>query len=394
MGSNKIESVFEWAMKQQITFADTDKKIHKKNNSSTTWKNYTREMKAYENWLIKEKGLKDITRAKPKHGIEYMEMLMEKNRNGVRGGSVDKMNAFIHGLHALQSLCRESGVFRGLKLGNKEDLKQMKNDNGFIRKSDETSCLKANENDFKVFKESLERSKSPQKETIITIAQIQRGVGCRISEAIDMKKEDITINKDGTAIVYIKGKGGLERWVEVRDKETVKFLKETTEDKKGGSFVVQIKDRDGNDKTHEKAIAQAMDVMEKAGERAGLERNGAKYTSHSNRKVFAQEQVDKYAKMSMNQLERELARRIREFPRTEDGRNKLKEQKDSELTGIRNKIRLEIKGRRTKEEGLKLRKEREFNHKELVLFLASIDTGHFRVSIMRYYAVYPKDKKK
>lgn len=391
---NKIEGVFEWASKREITFADTDKKIHKKNNSAKTWRNYSDAMITYENWLKNEKGLKDITRAKPSHGIEYMQMMMKKHENGERGGSPQKMNAFIHGLHALQSLCRESGIFRGLKLGNKEDLKTMKNDAGIIRKSSETTCLKANANDFEKFKGELERSKSPQKETIINIAQTQRGVGCRIFEAIGMKKEDITFKKDGTATVYIMGKGGLERWVEVKDKETIKLLKEKTKDISNGSYLFPVKDRYGNDKDQERAAKHAADVMEKAGERAGLERDGAKYTSHSNRKVYCQEKVNEYAKMSTNQLERELARRIKEYPLTKDGRNKLKEQKDSELQGIRNKIRLEIKGKRTKEEGIKKREEREFTHKELALFLASIDTGHFRVSIMRYYCDYPKNSEK
>lgn len=388
---SKIDAVFAWAKKKEITFVGEEaNKPGKKNNSLRSWNDYCSKVKTYEKWLQEEKGLKDITRAKPKHAQEYLDIMLEKRANGARGGSPSTINSFIHSLHAFSQLAKESKIYRPMQLGKKEKLLEYKNNAGVLRKSEESTCLRATPEEFSRVITEIERSKSPQKELVKEIQQIQRGVGCRISEVIGMKKEHIEYRPNGTASVYIKGKGGLERWVEVRDKDTIQLLKDKTEGKKDGNFVVQVKDRNGNDKNHEAATDLVKSVIRNAADRAGVERDGAKYSSHSARKVYAQEQVDKYAKMSEKQLRNELARRISNYPLGKGGHNKLKEKYESELQEIRNKIRLEIPGKRTKEEGLKKRAEREFNHKELCLFLCSVDTGHFRISIMRYYCKYRK----
>lgn len=386
---SKIEAVFEYANKHQVTFVDPTVKGYKVNNATTTWNTYADGMKTYEKWLQEEKGLKDITRAKPRHGVEYMEMMIEKHENGKRGGSAFTISKFPHALHAMQNLAKESGVYKGLKLGNKQDLLDMKNEAGIVRKSSESTSLKANSEDFAKVQTEILRSKSPQKEEIGQMHQVQRGVGCRIHEVEKLKKEDITLHADGRATVYIKGKGGLERWVEVRDRVTVELLKDKTDGKKDGATVFSVKDKNGNDKSRKNAINQVQDVVSKAAERAEVNRNGKTYNTHAARKVFAQERMNEYASMTKKELEKELARRIRNYPLDKDENNKLKAKKENELNNLRKKIHLEIKGKRTKEQGEKLRKERQFNHKELCTFLVSIDTGHFRLNIMRYYCEYP-----
>jgi len=390
MGS-KIDAVFAWAKKKEITFVEEDaNKPGKKNNSTRSWNDYCSKVHTYEKWLQEEKGLKDITRAKPRHAQEYIDLMIQKRENGVRGGSPSTINSFIHSLHAFSQLAKESKIYRPMQLGKKEKLLEYKNDAGILRKSSESTCLMATPSEFSRVISEIERSKSPQKQLVKEVQQIQRGVGCRISEVIGMKKEHIEYRSDGTASVYIKGKGGLERWVEVRDKDTIQLLKDKTEDKKEGTFVVEVKDRQGNDKSHEASVKLVQSVIDKAVDRAGVERDGARYSSHSARKVYAQEQVDKYSKMSEKQLRNELARRISNYPLGKGGHNKLKEKYESVVQEVRNKIRLEIDGKRTKEQGLELRKNRELNHKELSLFLTSVDTGHFRLSIMRYYCKYRK----
>ena len=387
---NKIGSVFEYAKKNQVTYVDAAEKPNKKNNASTTWDTYESIMVKFEKWLQDEKGLKDITRAKPQHGVEYMQIMMTKHENGEKGGSAYTISKFPHALHAMQNLAKESGVYRGLKLGNKKDLLDMKNSAGIIRKSGESTALKATTEDFEKVQSEIYRSKSPQKETIGEIHQVQRGVGCRIHEAVKLKKGDITFHGDDRATIFIKGKGGLERWVEVRDHTTVELLREKTDGKKDGALVFQVKDRNGNDKNKSNSINQTQDVVSAAADRAGVNRDEKTYNTHSARKVFAQERMNEYASMSMKQLEKELARRIRNYPADKDGNNKLKSKVRNELQILRNKIHLTIPGKRTKEEGMEKRKNREFTHKEMCTFLVSVDTGHFRLSVMRFYCDYPK----
>ena len=389
---SKIDNVFEWVKGKEVTFVDQDKKSYKVRNSDSTWTTYCDIMKTFEKWLQINYGLKDITRAKPRHSVEYMQQMIDKHFAKEKGGSAFTLSKFPHALHSLQSIARESGVYRGLKLGNKQDLLAMKNNAGITRKSDESKCLKANSQDFTKVQNEILHSKSPQKQLISDIHQIQRGIGCRVHEVMKMKKEHITYLKDGTASVYIKGKGGLERWVRIDDKGTIDLLKEKSEGKKDGAFMIQVKDRKGNDKSRKNAINQVQDVVSTAAERAGVNRSEKTYSTHSARKVFAQERMNKYAVMTYKQLEKVLAKRIRNYPLDKRGENRLKAKKDNELQQLRNKI--DPKGTRySKEEREKLRKDRGFTHKELCMFLVSIDTGHFRINIIRYYADYPHDNK-
>lgn len=383
--TSKINGVYDWLKKQQITFVDQDKKAYKKNNSHSTWDTYCNVMKTYEKWLQKEHGLKDITRAKPKHAEEYMQNLIDKYKRGE--GSAYTLSKFPHALHSLQQSARDSKVYRGLKLGNKADLIAMKNGEGIQRKSSESKCLKANASDFDKVQNEIANSRSPQKEIIMNIHQIQRGVGCRIHEVVKMKGEDITFNSNGSATVYIKGKGGLERWVHVDDKKTIELLKEQTKDKKDGAYVFPLKNKEGNDKNLSSSMKLAKDVIRSAAERSGVDRDEKTYSTHSARKVYAQERMNAYASMSQEQLQKELTKRIRNYPIDKHGKNRLKEKVDSELQEKRNKIT-----RDDKDEQKRLRKERDWTHKELCEFMVSIDTGHFRTNIMRYYCDYPKDK--
>jgi len=390
MGNDKIKSVFEYAKKNQKTFVDEKKKPNKKNNASTTWDTYEDVMIKYEKWLQEEKGLKDITRAKASHGKEYMKLMMTKHENGEKGGSAFTLSKFPHALHAMQNLASESGVYRGLKLGNKQDLLDMKNNAGILRRSRESKSLKATTSDFEKVQKEIDRSKSPQKAVIGEIHRVQRGVGLRIFEAAGLKTGDITFYPVGHAVVYVKGKGGLERWVEVRDPVTVELLREKTSGKQDGAFVFQVKDRQGNDKSQSAIINQVQNVVGGAAKRADVALGDKTYNTQSGRKVFSQERMNTYADMSMKELEKELARRIRNYPPDKDGNNKLKGKVQSELQSLRNKIHLTIPGKRTKEEGLEKRKNREFTHKEMCTFLTSVDTGHFRLSVMRFYCDYPK----
>ncbi|MGE2624213.1 tyrosine-type recombinase/integrase, partial [Escherichia coli] len=157
---------------------------------------------------------------------------------------------------------------------------------GIQRKSSESKCLKANASDFDKVQNEIANSRSPQKEIIMNIHQIQRGVGCRIHEVVKMKGEDITFNSNGSATVYIKGKGGLERWVHVDDKKTIELLKEQTKDKKDGAYVFPLKNKEGNDKNLSSSMKLAKDVIRSAAERSGVDRDEKTYSTHSARKVY------------------------------------------------------------------------------------------------------------
>ncbi|MEH7532194.1 tyrosine-type recombinase/integrase [Priestia megaterium] len=386
---SRIDKAFEWAKKEGVIWATN--KSNKERNADSSYKTYANIMKSYESYLQEKCGLKDITRAKPKHAVEFMQYQINAYKNEEKG-SAYTMRQFPHALHALQMSARESGAYRGLKLGSKSDLLQLLNNNKIYRKSDASKALKANASDYQKVHAEILNSKSPQSKTIADIHQTQRYIGCRIHEAVKMKKQDVQFHKDGTATIYIKGKGGHDRWVSVKHKETITLLKENTCNKKDGAFIFQVKNRRGNDKDKASAQKNCQDVIRAAAERAAVDRNGKKYVTHSGRKVFAQERMNSYARQSYKQLEKELQQRIKKYPLDKNNRNKLEKKVRDELNEFRKKI--DPKGKLySKEHRDRKRAERKFTHKELCQFLVSVDTGHFRCNIMRFYCDYPNPSK-
>lgn len=382
---SKIDGVFEYAKRNQVTFVNDERKS-KTNNSRGTWDDYCAKIKTMENWCKETFGLKDITRVKPKHTEAFLNHLCQSK-------SPYTAKAHIHAIHAFKTLATESKIYRRMDIGEKQMLlSKVVEPYGLSRKASESSCLKANQNDYEKVLDGLSKSRSKQKEEIKSIHMAQRLVGCRISEAIGMRKQDITVNQDGSCTVYIKGKGGHERWVRVVSKEGTDFLKaRINNDTRGDTTVFNLKDSKGNDKGFRESVAMVKDAITKAADRSNAHRDGKRYSSHSGRKVYAQERVNEFAQKTKTQLKRELKRRIERFPLDKDGNNKLKQKYENELEKLREKINLTIPGKRTAKQGEALRKERHMTHKELCLFLVSVETGHFRINIMRYYCDYPGD---
>lgn len=380
---SRIDRVFDWAKQKGVTWQEG-----KERNADSTYKTYADVMKAFEKHLQNEYGLKDITRAKPRHALEFIEKKIEAYKSTGEGSPLT-MRQFPHALHALQSCARESGAFRGLSLGRKDRLVNLLDVNNVYRYSSESKCLKATHEDYEKVQAEVLKSKSPNGGIVAQIHQVQRHVGCRISETMNLKKEHITFQRDGTATVFIKGKGGHTRWVSVTDKGTVGLLREESFGKKPGAFVFQIKNRAGKDKTHKGAEKICKDVVRSAAVRAGVNRNRVTYSTHSARKAFAQEHVNKYAKKTLQELEKELKRREKNYPLDKNGKNKLTQKIREQLTELRKKI--DPKGKRySKSVRDAKRRARTWTHKELCLFLVSIDLGHFRLNVMRFYADYPK----
>ncbi|WP_227938831.1 hypothetical protein [Alkalihalobacillus deserti] len=194
-------------------------------------------------------------------------------------------------------------------------------------------------------------------------------MGARITEAISLKKSDLIFNSDGSLTARIKGKGGLVRFVKTTDSETIKMLENQVMDKKEGAPVFQIKNIEHQDKSIRNSKNQVEENIRKAALKAGVDRDGKKYSSHSGRKCYAQAQMDNYCKMTISQLKRQVADKIALDPN-------LKQKLKNTLKNIRSKIKDED------------RSKRQLSHKELCQWLTSADLGHGRIDIVRFYAEY------
>lgn len=369
---NKIDRVFEKVKEMGLTFGEH---ARKENLSDRTIKTYCDTVKMYENYLKTECGVKDISRAKPRHAYEYMEKQVEKYKNGEV--SAFSMRKFAHAIHSFQEASSKTGVYQHkVKLGDKRVILGNLTEQGIFRKSEESQGLKANHRDYEKVREEIISSRSPNAKIVSEIHQIQRFLGARVHEAVKMKKEDITFHSDGSVSLRIKGKGGLVRHVSTKDQSTVKVLQERTHGKKDAAPVFQMPSRDGKDKNKTSVIETVTDVVRSAAVRAGVDRDGKKYTTHSGRKAYAQSQVNDYYQRTKKSLEKEVANRIKED-------SSLKKKMDRTIKNIRDKMTDKNKA-----------KSRELSHKELCLWLTSVDLGHGRLDVVRYYCDYPGDKKK
>lgn len=358
---NKIDRVFNYVFEKGINFQG---KEGKRLNSSAT-KTYANVVKAYNNWLEKNHGI-SIDRAKPRHAYEYIDKKVADFKNGQ--GSAYTIRKIPHALHAFQEASSMSKVFNHkCKVADKTVIKATLDSNNVYRKSANSNRLIATKEDYNKVMDAMSQSRSMYKNYARDIHEAQRQLGLRVHEGVKMQVRDIDF-KNG--IVRVIGKGGLERFVEVKDKQYLVKLKGFCVGKKGGADVFRTQNKKGDPPSRERREQIVKELIKTAAERAGVNRNGKNYSSHSGRNGYAQQEVNALKQLSKRQIEAIHEKMCRE--------NKKVAQKSKEaLRNIRSKIKNPEK-----------RKEREFTKRELVLYIVSCWIGHFRLDVMRYYARY------
>lgn len=365
----RIDLVFECVKAQGLTFGDH---ASKKRLADRTIQTYRDVVKAYANYLFRTYDISDIAKAKPRHAYEYMDKQIALYQAGDPSVSAFTLRRFAHALHAFREASAVTGVYKAkLKLGDKRQLLAKLNDRGIYRRSAASKTLKAQHSDYMKVQRQLQTLKSPNTAVIASIHQVQRYAGVRITEAISMSKQDLTFHKNGKLTIRVKGKGGLVRFVTVDHNPTIALLKEQVTGKKNGAPVFQMKNNKGQDKSITAAVKALKENIRIAALRAGVDQNDKKYTTHSARKAFAQEQMNHYAKKTIRQLQHEIGDRIITDPT-------LKKKYDQTLRNVRAKLTATSPN-----------KHRDLNHKELCTWLVSTDLGHGRLDIVRYYASYP-----
>ncbi|BCD26951.1 hypothetical protein BC30090_p61 (plasmid) [Bacillus cereus] len=360
----KIDQVYGKVKTDKLTFDDKNK--NKKQLSDRTINTYCGIVKSYNNWLEKTHGI-SVDRAKPRHAMEYLETKIQAYEKG--NGSAFSMRQLAHALHSFREASHKTGVFKHqCKVADKNKMLGTLTERGIFRKAGDSTSLKANHNDYEKVQKEADKSNTNRhlKQEIKTVHELQRYCGMRVHEAVKLKVKDIDL-ANGT--VYIKGKGGHERTVKIENKELLDKLKDLCKGKNANSQVIIARKKDGNQLTNSEFGKRVKQEIRGAAEKAGVDRNGKKYTTHSGRKAYAQAQMDKYKSYSKTQLKKEMAKRCQD--------KKTKNKYDKVLETIRKKIT----------EGSE-NKERKLTHKEMCQFLVSLDLGHYRLDVIRYYADY------
>ncbi|WP_096201858.1 site-specific integrase [Bacillus sp. FJAT-45350] len=363
----KIDKVFDKVKEQGLTFGNHHRKKQLADRTVETYRNV---VQAYANYLYREHGVYDIARAKPRYAYDFIDKQIKEYKCNDPTVSAYTMRRFAHALHSFYEASKVTGVFRGnVKVGDKREILKRITAAGIFRKSIDSKTLKASHSDYAKVQSEILKLRSPNTDVISKIHQTQRYLGARITEAISLKKSDLTYLDDGSLLVRIKGKGGLVRFVTTKHKDTICMLENQVMGKKEGAPVFQVKNTYQQDKSirHSKKLVE--ENIRKAALNANVDRGGKKYTSHSARKAYAQYQMDNYCNMTKHQLKQEVAAKINLDPY-------LKVKFNTTIKNIRAKVKSEI------------RTKRRLTHKELCLWLTSVDLGHGRIDVVRYYADY------
>ncbi|PLS01942.1 hypothetical protein [Neobacillus cucumis] len=387
----RVDKLFNWAENEK--FSNSRKK--KNGLSKTSYTGYREKMHALVNKYSEKFGEYEIVKFEKE---KMMQLIREEFTNSFT------QKAYTHAADFFTKASTQSTVFKApVVLLDKRKMEEYWQTNGIYRRAKDSTVLKATHDDCKAVIEELKQSHSPYKSQAILAIELGRRIGSRIEGALSLRGKDIVLNTDGTATVHLNEKGNLDRWVRITNPEDVLYLEKLKGrlKKQDQTVMNPLHYRSGIHATNlmnqDKAAERLAKVTQSAAIRAGLSnparKDEAGFSIHSARKTFCQTQVDHYSEMSKRELHGELDRRIEE----QEKRIERLEKENYSFTSFREKYQaaLERVNWVNKAQGIRrTTKERDLNHKELCLLLASFDSGHFRVDILRFYSQYfPATKK-
>jgi integrase len=280
-------------------------------------------------------------------------------------------------------------------MSNKEMREYFEEEN-LLRKAADTSVKIATHDDKKVLRDYLEDSKRPHSKEASLIVEISSIVGTREEGAIGLKGNHITLNNDGSATVRLKEKGLKERWTVVRNAEHVERLKELKDGlEKEGWYVVPRLTRNSGSRKGTKMDNKTMSttigsIISSASKDCGINTDAQSVSCHSFRKLAAGNFTLEYAKLGHQGAKAEYEKmRKAHSERREKDPNLV--DLDAKYQEALDKLNWQRKpGSQGPHDPGKRRRSAQNELKELpfdklCLFMSSVQIGHYRLDVMRYY---------
>lgn len=378
----KLQKLENWCNNEKFKINDKKEKL-----KESTVKQYFEEVKAINNLYYKTFGEADVTKMESEK-VHAMLVFRYKNPFTLK----HKMAAMNYFVQATE----ESNVFKSkIDCYDHTFMQEYCEDRGIVRRAADTSVKISTHDELGLVVNEIRESRSAYKEQAEMVINLGKYVGTRVSGALHLKGKDILIHKNGNATVYLKEKGGLERWVTISDPNAVDYLKEIKSSLKSQDHLVvkpmryQSGERKGQLMTNEKARQRLAEVVNPAAKRAGVNSDTQNVTIHSSRKTFTQDRINHYSHMTEDELQLEVQKRILENKELQE--EIQRENPEFSITDVEEKWAGVIQRINWVDEDAGIRRtriDRDPNHKELSYFLASLDTGHFRLDVIRFYAKY------
>ena len=380
----KIERVFDAMKKLGIAVNGTDK-----NDAFSTIDQYERYVKSYFDKFSKETGEVDILKMDHNHFMKYVTEEIENWKKGDLA-SAHRVKAARAALESFRYGTIRTNVFqKELKCIDKKKVKETLDYNHMRRMSAATSTISLDRNDgetilkyIKGFKDEhgkVKGSRSQYRELAYHCFKISMLTGGRISDVVD-KLTVKDIKWDEKKIEFRNSKGGLTAQVAI-DNETLNYLKDLTKDKSSNEPLIRIRKSDGKYMNKKDSIRTINAITEKAGKDSGLNNQNVEITykcrdekgksvektttvkqkvsHHTARKIFVTDRFQKYEAMEDKQINKILDNRL-ENPEIQRKYNKAVQRiNESRSSGGRDMYKY-----------------------EKAIFLASLDSRHFRNDVI------------
>ncbi|MGO4185399.1 tyrosine-type recombinase/integrase [Paenibacillus sp. TAF43_2] len=378
----KIAAIFRAARNQNITVKQGKARL-----SDKTYNDYEKIVMKYANKISKDFNISDVTKWKPVMFMKYVNEAVDDWKSGNLGVafSIKQERA---ALEFFRHATIKTNTFKSeIECVDKDEIKKMLDFNHVRRSGRYTHTLSADLESSSRLLEEIKNSRSHHTEVAYHAYKIAMLTGARLKDVMNLTVGNInlngTVNFTGTVKIE-KSKGGLTRNVPIPE-DTLEYLRELMEGKKSGDRIIRLYKEGDERKTmrNESAMRKLSGIVTAAGERAGLNKvetvsykyrdeNGKtkfrtteiKVTAsfHTARKTFVNERFVFYNSMDEERQKSMLEERL----------------KDEKVMKKYQQSKQRIN--KTRSSG-----DRELYHYENAMFLASLDSGHFRVDVLEQF---------
>ena len=322
-------------------------------HSHATTNNYARIADAFARFVYEKHGITDLRFITNTHGREFIEHCFTRFQEGDLAAGTAK--TYVHALAKLQNMAREQMRTRIRVINKDEMLARAKEIDAVRRLANAHKGLIITREQAQRMVELLAESRSPNATVFSEMARFGMETGSRITSALLLHVQDIDFKRN--CVIFWNDKGGKDRVVQV-DPAYIRHLAHLVEGRAPGRAVFEVRRQDGSLHRVETARKMAENVYRTYAEKIAL--HGANF--HSQRKAFAGMRYEQYKQTNYKLLERELSKRI------------------SESAQLARKIeRLE------RHSGERHGAGRHFSHDQLARILVSMDLGHERLDVLRFY---------
>ena len=306
---------------------------------------------------------------------DYFERLAVRYEEGTL--TADTIEKRVHALEAFRTFFNNTNVAgdKTVRIGNKQERLDHLKERGVLSSQDEVTAMKPSVAAVNAVHSNINTNTEAGQMSLVA-NQLQVETGSRIKALMKLQVQDVDFEK--CTLRFPKDKNNFTRTVPLTQ-TAASLLKPLCEGKKDGAPIFALKDRNGHDMSLEKLVKTVQRYTNDAAKESGVNRENRRYTTHSNRKRYAQNLYGQTRMMTTQQLKTAIRNYVNMQGSNKEG---IVERINRELDRI-NRYRLMNK-----------QPKKGFTREQLRRMLVSLHLGHSRLDVLSRYVVFDKYPKK